>query len=554
MRTIPKKILCMVLMTALLASICGLAVCAEPLPERKTLMKGTYTLYTLTGETIEEDYFYSDSFFDGSSKISNPHLKTVSAAVSFSLNDLTRESAAANSVLRRIGFSDIVMEDMDHTAADSIGTVIAQKRIGDSTVVALMLRGYDYGSEWASNFLCGSEGDARGFLESSEKALARLGSYLTTYHITDAKIWVTGYSRSAAVANLVGKALNENTVDYSTAEDDIYVYAFEAPNCDADGVVYENIHNVIDSRDLITYVYPAGWGLSRCGVTEPIGDDSKMIMSKKFALLGENLMVDFKEVNLAEFLDEYFDFLSQYISRETYVNELEAYLCSLSDIFLSMSDEEKEELGDFFNKFLEDFMTDESLPTVLVDFVWEKAGDKDYEAFVNLVTSNLDKAYVEVESPLTDEQFETLKSAVHPLVFTLKPAIKADAAMRKQDKNGKEKKVTLYYLMTLLGNIEEIIGYHIYDSVYDYLMDADSYYGENNWMKIGDADGDGTVTVLDATAVQKDLAKLYVIDEDRLSVSDADYDGSITVLDATSVQKYLAALGNPYHIDEYLLS
>jgi len=60
-------------------------------------------------------------------------------------------------------------------------------------------------------------------------------------------------------------------------------------------------------------------------------------------------------------------------------------------------------------------------------------------------------------------------------------------------------------------------------------------------LKIGDADCDGTVTILDATSIQRSLADLAVSSYDESS-ADADEDGKVTILDATAVQRYLADL------------
>ena len=59
---------------------------------------------------------------------------------------------------------------------------------------------------------------------------------------------------------------------------------------------------------------------------------------------------------------------------------------------------------------------------------------------------------------------------------------------------------------------------------------------------IGDVNGDGTVTVLDATMLQKYLAGLASFSDEQLAVADTNGDGSVTVLDATAIQKYLANL------------
>ena len=61
----------------------------------------------------------------------------------------------------------------------------------------------------------------------------------------------------------------------------------------------------------------------------------------------------------------------------------------------------------------------------------------------------------------------------------------------------------------------------------------------------GDADGDGSVTVLDATAIQKHLAALRVMDYNDKNTADADADGTVSVLDATCIQKHLAHLPAP---------
>lgn len=59
---------------------------------------------------------------------------------------------------------------------------------------------------------------------------------------------------------------------------------------------------------------------------------------------------------------------------------------------------------------------------------------------------------------------------------------------------------------------------------------------------LGDVDGDGIVTVLDATDIQCYLAGLKTLNDQQLSVADTDADGIVTVLDATRIQKYKAHL------------
>ena len=64
----------------------------------------------------------------------------------------------------------------------------------------------------------------------------------------------------------------------------------------------------------------------------------------------------------------------------------------------------------------------------------------------------------------------------------------------------------------------------------------------------GDADGDGKVTVLDATTIQRKLANLEV---SSFVEKAADVDGNgLDVLDATRIQRNLAGFTDPYQIGE----
>lgn len=59
---------------------------------------------------------------------------------------------------------------------------------------------------------------------------------------------------------------------------------------------------------------------------------------------------------------------------------------------------------------------------------------------------------------------------------------------------------------------------------------------------IGDVNGDGSITVLDATTLQKYISGLVSLSNEQLAFADTNGDGSVTVLDATAIQKYIAGL------------
>lgn len=66
---------------------------------------------------------------------------------------------------------------------------------------------------------------------------------------------------------------------------------------------------------------------------------------------------------------------------------------------------------------------------------------------------------------------------------------------------------------------------------------------------IGDADGDGMITVLDATRIQRAVADLFPIGELDILTSDADGDGEISILDATHIQRTLAFGSDGFYFD-----
>lgn len=61
--------------------------------------------------------------------------------------------------------------------------------------------------------------------------------------------------------------------------------------------------------------------------------------------------------------------------------------------------------------------------------------------------------------------------------------------------------------------------------------------------KLGDADGDGDVTIMDATAVQRFLAQLSVLSFNE-AAADTDSNGDIEITDATRIRRFIAGMCN----------
>ena len=65
---------------------------------------------------------------------------------------------------------------------------------------------------------------------------------------------------------------------------------------------------------------------------------------------------------------------------------------------------------------------------------------------------------------------------------------------------------------------------------------------------IGDVDGDKTVTIIDATFIQRQLASIPISFEFNNKVADTDEDESVTIIDATYIQRWLASLSSNENI------
>ena len=72
----------------------------------------------------------------------------------------------------------------------------------------------------------------------------------------------------------------------------------------------------------------------------------------------------------------------------------------------------------------------------------------------------------------------------------------------------------------------------------------------------GDVNGDGDITVVDATLVQKHVVQLETLSADKQILADVNEDNTISVVDATLIQKYIVQLkdwgrtGDVYHAEQ----
>ena len=254
-------------------------------------------------------YVYSDKYFENSASEYNSALATMSLCLdisSFSRKDTKynrinykNQSKNVNLLLRELGFKDIRVNSDFRKKPNSktIGVATGHKKIdvcGKSyTLIPIVIRGGNYGLEWANNMLIGAKGNHAGFSHAADSVKKFVDEYINNTNDIQGniKFWIVGYSRGGAVAGLLGKLYNDYCDIYqnnqkffnynkniSINKDDIYTYTFESPkgldisSGDFSGK-YSNIHNIINDDDFATKLALKYWGFARPGVDHALLKD-----------------------------------------------------------------------------------------------------------------------------------------------------------------------------------------------------------------------------------------------------------------------------------------
>lgn len=252
---------------------------------------GTFS-YPGSGKDYTSTYYYDDNYFKDTSYEYNPHLATMSLCLELSAwgsedeSDYTQKMNNAKVLFDELGFVGFDHNYTDFTedgvngkpTKDSVGVVAANKKVTfdgkEYTLIAVAVRGGGYEREWASNFKIGTSGTHQGFTEARDIVISFLEDYISEQGISgDIKLWVTGFSRAAATANLVAGAIDDGNIDLGSCNlelKDMFAYTFETPagaiESETNDAKYNNIFNTINRNDPVPKVAPAYWNFGRYGV------------------------------------------------------------------------------------------------------------------------------------------------------------------------------------------------------------------------------------------------------------------------------------------------
>lgn len=214
--------------------------------------------------------------------------------------DETNENSYVDHFLRKHGMKDVVTYKLAEKYDDQHITdvVFGHHRVKYNgqikEIIAVVIRGTNGTvEEWSSNFDVGCDSifDGNGLIPKNEdwkikenhmgfdiaatRVIKLLDEYLSQAENLDQSakktLWITGHSRGAGIANIVGARLDE---DYET-----FVYTFAAPMTTtiSENVAksHDSIFNVINSDDIIAEMPLAYWGFRHYGndVSTSIADN-----------------------------------------------------------------------------------------------------------------------------------------------------------------------------------------------------------------------------------------------------------------------------------------
>ena len=386
----------------------------------ETVQTGKFSYMPAYEEETKEVYYYSDEYFKKSGKIDNEHLLAMSFNLAISTFEI-RGYSFSSSLLKDIGFKDFKAYEMEEKpSVNTIGTVIAHKKVDGKNLIAVAVRGEKYDSEWGNNFIVGKTGNAKGFDDSSIKVINRIKEYIKDNNLNNNKIWIVGYSRGGTVSDLTGVYINNHLNEFKTTADDLYVYTFEAPAASVDETIYDNIYTIRNKNDLIPQVYPESWGFHTNGKITIIGDNQTVPTYK--GLLSQE---EIGSVDTNTFLNDFFTWLPSRLTREEYASQIEEPASKLLDIYYSKNDEDREKLLNFLTNELKTEVVD-TTGTVFLD-IFERNSDSIYKNISKKVVESIERLENSDNAKvLSAEELQTIKSSIYPILRALGPVIVDD--------------------------------------------------------------------------------------------------------------------------------
>lgn len=292
---IKSRVLAIVISVAMVITLTPAALLMQTDPscadEQNVIIK-----WKMQDKIHETSVKYSDEFFNASSYVYNHELARLTLLTECSswtadTSDWgTQASDDSEVALKRCSLIKDSLDTLGFTenqvfynygkslnqGDDEVAAAIA--RNPRTNVVAVIVRGGEYGAEWASNFDVGegeNNDNHRGFDRSAQDVYNQVIEYLKGQD-KSVKLWITGYSRGSAVANLLTHKIN-NYADTSSQIDRerIFAYTFATPQGANIKTLTEdkNLFNIVNPGDLVPCVAFSNWSYTQYGITRSFRED-----------------------------------------------------------------------------------------------------------------------------------------------------------------------------------------------------------------------------------------------------------------------------------------
>ncbi len=248
------------------------------------MLTGKYDSPAYPGRELSYQFPYSDAYFTQTGEYYDHQLAQCSLGLAVSAfrsadQAIDHKDAYVKEYLSGAGFGDFVSHQFDEIpTAETIATIIGSKALrdeaGEFLLVAVGVSGGGYDDEWLSNFSFGDEAVHNGFFSAAFTVFQRVFDY--TEERAEGrriKLWISGYSRAAAVSNMVSVlALEAEQI----TNRDLYAYTFATPNnaqtdlhdfSDNGTYDFSNIFNVVGMFDPVPAIPFHEWGYGKLGTT-----------------------------------------------------------------------------------------------------------------------------------------------------------------------------------------------------------------------------------------------------------------------------------------------
>lgn len=247
----------------------AMAANAEAMPVNVPLPVGVVS----NNGTVPLDYAWDRVWLQGDSYVYNHGLARICGAISSTVY-LQGEDSALTRLWAELGGEESSVRDYHYKLVepeykDKCGYSFGLMALPDGgTAVLAAIRGTDGQQEWLSNLnIADSTHEKQRYHEGFEKAarlvLQDLYAYLAAEGVEaeSASFLITGHSRGAAVADLVGAFLDrgepaEDGGSFGVNPHRVYTYTFATPSsCTVIGErragLYQNIFNIINPEDAV---------------------------------------------------------------------------------------------------------------------------------------------------------------------------------------------------------------------------------------------------------------------------------------------------------------